>query len=426
MADGVWAERAFVRLAAARTVSVLGSAFARVALAFAVLALPGATPGRLSLVLACQALPQVAFILIGGVIADRMSRSRLMAVSDLVGAAAYGGLAAMTLTGWAPLPAMCLLAALAGTGFALFFPAMTGVVPDVVGPDRLQQANSWLRVGTNSATLLGLSLAGVTVAYFGAGWALALDAVSFLVSALLLNGITPGARSGRRSSGLAELREGWQEFASRQWLWVIVAQYSMVSAAVYANVGVLGPLVAQRYLGGPRAWSLVVAAQALGTIAGAGLSTRMRVRRPMLVATLATFPLALPMALLAVHAGVWIVAAATFCTGVAGDVFAVLWSTTLQREVPQRALSRVSAYDAFGSLTLAPLGVLVAGPIAATAGTGPALAGCSVLVVVSTAAALASRDVRTLGSPALRPVATAAAPVTVAPVGDPGACDDPA
>lgn len=392
----LWHDRRFVLLASARTVSVLGNAFARVALAFAVLALPGAGPGRLSLVLSCQSLPLVVFILVGGVIADRMSRSRLMMFSDLLGGAAYAGLAVMVLTGDAPLLPMCLLAVLAGTGTALFFPAMNGVVPLIVPAEQLQRANALLRVGTNASTLLGLTLSGVTVAFLGAGWALALNAASFLLSALFLRGLRLTARPRAVSSGWADLRDGWREFASRQWLWVVVVQYSLVMAGLTATLGVLGPLVARAQLGGARSWSLVVAAQALGMLAGAGFSARLRVRRPILVAVLVTFPSAVPVALLAVRGPLWAICGAMFCTGVAADVFAVLWVTTMQREIPDEVLSRVSSYDAFGSLAFAPLGLLVAGPVAAAVGTGPALMGCAALVVLSTAAALFSPQVRSL------------------------------
>ncbi|WP_234337081.1 MFS transporter [Streptomyces xylophagus] len=396
--SSLWREPAFVLLATARTVSVLGNGFAAVALAFAVLALPGAGPGRLSLVLACQALPQLMFILVGGVIADRMSRARLMALAELMGAVAYTGLATLVLTGHAPLPAMCVLAVAAGTASALFMPAMDGIVPLVVSTERLQQANGTLRVGTNSARLLGLALSGVTVALVGAGWALALNAASFVVSAALTARLPVAVRPPRKSSGWADLREGWREFASRQWLWVVVAQWSIVVAALNANVGVLGPLTADRYLGGARAWSVIVAAQALGTIAGAGLAARVRVRRPMLVAVLATFPLAVPIALLAVRAPVWLIAAAMFTAGISSDVFGVLWSTTIHREIPEESLSRVSSYDGFGSLAFAPLGLLIAGPLATTVGLGHTLAGCATLVVLATVAALLAPGVRSLRS----------------------------
>lgn len=393
----LWRERRFLLLAAARVVSVLGNGFARVALAFAVLALPGASAGRLSLVLACQALPQLVFILAGGVVADRMSRSRLMAVADVLGAGAYGGLAAMVLTGRAPLAALCLLAVVAGSATALFAPAMDGLVPLIVPADRLQRANGLLRMGVNSSLLLGLALSGVTVALVGPGWALALNAASFVLSAALTARLGVTAAPRRKASGWADLREGWREFSSRQWLWVVVVQYAVVIAAKNANVGVLGPLMAQQQLGGARAWSVIVAAQALGTIAGAGLAARVRVRRPMLVAVLCTFPAAVPVALLSARVPVWLIAAAAFGSGIASDVFGVLWTTTIQRQVPEHALSRVSSYDWFGSLALAPLGLLVAGPVAQAVGTGPALAGCAALIVLATTAALLSPQVRALG-----------------------------
>ncbi|MFH0173420.1 MFS transporter [Streptomyces cacaoi] len=399
----LWRDRQFVLLLCARVISVLGNGFARVALAFAVLGLPGASAGRLSLVLACQALPQLVFILVGGVIADRMSRSKLMVLADALGAAAYAGLAAMVLTGHAPLVAMCLLAVAAGTATALFSPAMSGLVPSVVPAGRLQQANGLLRVGTNSSLLLGLALSGVTVALVGAGWALALNAASFVISAALTARLRVSVRPRGRSSGWADLREGWREFASRQWLWVVVAQYAFVVAALNANVGVLGPLTAEQHFGGARAWSVIVGAQALGTIAGAGLATRVRVNRPLLVAVLCTFPAAVPIALLSAEAPVWLIAAAMFGAGVASDVFGVLWATTIQREVPEEVLSRVSSYDWFGSLAFAPLGLLVAGPVATAVGTGKALAGCAALVVLATAAALLSPQVRTLRAAADAP-----------------------
>ncbi|MEV7202647.1 MFS transporter [Streptomyces griseoluteus] len=399
MVTPLWRDRRFVLLLGARVVSVLGNGFARVALGFAVLALPGAGAGRLSLVLACQALPQLALVLVGGVIADRMSRSRLMMLADVLGAGAYAALAGLVLTGHAPLPAMCLLAVAAGTANSLFAPALEGVVPLIVPADRLQRANGLLRVGTNTSLLLGLGLSGVTVALVGAGWALALNAASFMVSAALTARLKVAGRPRVRASGWTELREGWREFASRQWLWVVVAQYAVVIAALNAEVGVLGPLTVE-HQGGARSWSVIVGAQALGTVAGAGLAARVRVQRPVLVAVLSTFPAAVPMLLLGLGAPLWLTAAAMFGAGVANDVFGVLWSTTLQREIPERVLSRVTSYDWFGSLALAPLGVLVAGPIASAAGTSWTLTGCAALVVLATAAALLAPQVRNLRTPA--------------------------
>ncbi|WP_414166931.1 MFS transporter [Streptoverticillium reticulum] len=396
-------DRNFVRLSWARTVSVLGNGFARVALSFAVLGLPGATPGELSLVLACQALPQLLFVLVGGVIADRVPRVRLLTAAELTGAAAYTGLAAMTLTGHAPLAALAGLATVAGLATALFFPAMTAVVPEIVPADRLTEANAVLRMGMNTAMLLGLALSGAVVSVVGAGWALAANAASFLAGAGLIAGIRIRIRTPRPlrtggGSGWADMREGWREFTSHQWLWVVVLQYTFVVAAMSAETGVLGPLVSEHGLGGARAWSTVMAAQAAGTIAGAALAARLRPRRPMLVAVLATFPAAVPMLLLGLHAPLWPTAVAAFLAGVSGDVFGVLWSTTLQREVPAAALSRVSSYDWFGSLAFAPVGLYAAGPLAAAAGADVALLGCADVVVLATTGALLAPGVRRLGA----------------------------
>ncbi|MGW7823068.1 MFS transporter [Streptomyces puniciscabiei] len=387
----------FVRLALARITSVLGNGFARVALAFAVLSLPGATPGELSLVVACQAIPQLALVLVGGVVADRVSRSWLMAVSDVVGALSYGGLAVLVLSGHAPVAALCALVVMAGTASALFAPAMDGVVPQLVSADALQRANGLLRVGTNTSLLLGLALSGVTVAWIGAGWALALNGLSFVISAALTSSLRLGRRPRKAGSGRRDLREGWREFASRQWLWVVVGQFSLVVAAMNANAGVLGPLATRAHFGGARAWSLVVAAQALGSVAGAGIAAR--VSRPILAAVLCTLPTAAPLALLGADAPVWGVAAGAFAAGISLDFFGVLWATTIQREVPEEALARVSSYDWFGSLALAPLGLALAGPAADTFGTDRMLLVFAGVIVLAGLAALASPSVRTLRAP---------------------------
>ncbi|MEW2515443.1 MFS transporter [Streptomyces sp. NPDC046870] len=413
----------FVRLALARIISVLGNGFARVALAFAVLSLPGATPGELSLVVACQAIPQLALVLVGGVVADRVSRSWLMAVSDVVGALSYGGLAALVLSGHAPVGALCALAVAAGTASALFGPAMDGVIPQLVAADTLQRANGLLRVGTNTSLLLGLALSGVTVAWVGAGWALALNGLSFIISAALTSSLRLGRRPRKASSGWRDLREGWREFASRQWLWVVVVQFSFVVAAMNANAGVLGPLATRAHFGGARAWSVVVAAQALGSVAGAGIAARARVSRPILAAVLFTLPTAAPLALLGAGAPVWGVAAGAFAAGISLDFFGVLWATTIQREVPEEALSRVSSYDWFGSLALAPLGLALAGPAADHFGTDHMLLAFAGVIIIASLAALASPGVRTLRAPDPDPpvpsgtgASTAAPPETRTPL----------
>ncbi|MFJ2028124.1 MFS transporter [Streptosporangium sp. NPDC087985] len=396
-------DRRFTLLLAARTISVLGSSFAPVALAFGILELPGATATTLSVVLTAEALPMVAFMLVGGVIADRLPRHRVMMAGETLNAAAFSCLAAMLLTGWTPLPALVVAAAASGIAMAILFPALTGIVPDVVPTDRLQTANAMLGLGANSARVAGLVLSGAAVVLLGGGWALAVSATMFAVAAVLIATLrlAPAERgaSGNHSV-LADLRGGWREFISRQWLWVVVAQFSVLVMAVQAAHGVLGPLVAKESLGGAPAWSAILAGEAVGMLGGVFVALRLRPRRPILVATVLTVPTALPYLLLGLGTPLWTIVAGAVVMGVCFDIFGVLWNTTMQREVPPESLSRVSSYDALGSLMFGPVGLLVAGPLAILIGPRPALLGCAAVVVLSSLAALLSPGVRGLRAPA--------------------------
>ncbi|MFF3668346.1 MFS transporter [Microtetraspora malaysiensis] len=400
---GLLRDRRFALLLAARTISVLGSGFAPVALAFGVLGLPGATPTTLSVVLTAEALPMIAFMLVGGVIADRLPRNRVMMAGEGLNAAAYSCLAVMMLTGWTPIPGLVTAAAISGISTAIFFPAMTGIVPDVVPAERLQTANALLGLGSNISRVAGLVLSGAAVVLIGAGWSLAISGAMFAVAAVLVAALrlasTERAATAERHSVLADLRDGWREFSSRQWLWVVVAQFSIMVIAMQAAHGVLGPLVAKESLGGAPAWSAVLAGEAVGMIAGILVTLRLRPRRPILVATLLTLPTALPYLLLGAAAPLWTVVASAVVMGICFDIFGVLWNTTMQREVPPEALSRVSSYDALGSLMFGPIGLMLAGPVAISVGPRPALLGCAAIVAVVSLLALLSPGVRNLRAP---------------------------
>lgn len=310
----------------------------------------------------------------------------------------------MLLTGWTPVGGLVVLAVLAGLGSALFFPAMIGVIPEVAPPDQIQAANGLLRLGTNGARILGLAVAGAMVALVGAGWAMALDALGFLLSALLLSRLRlPRTGTIEKSHMLSDLKEGWHEFTSRQWLWVVVAQFSILVGGLAAFDGVLGPVVAKQDLGGAPGWSTVLAGEAIGMLAGVVVAIRIRPARPILLGVVLTFPLALAPLLLGLHAPLAVVTAGAFLGGVAIDIFGVLWDTAMQRSVPPTALSRVSSYDALGSMLLGPIGVILAGPLATWLGPRRALLVCAAATVIPTALALLSPGVRTMRMPALEP-----------------------
>ncbi|GAA0397225.1 MFS transporter [Microbispora corallina] len=344
----------------------------------------------------------VAFMLVGGVLADRLPRHRVMTAGEALNAVAYAALSAMLLTGWTPLPALVAASGLSGVASAVLFPALTGIVPDVVPSERLQTANALLGLGTNVSRVAGLVLSGAAVVLLGGGVALAVSGAMFACAGclILMLRLTPAERRAARShSVLADLRIGWREFVSRQWLWVVVAQFSILVMALQAAHGVLGPLIAKESLGGAAAWSAVLAGEAVGMIAGVVVTLRLRPRRPILVATLLTLPTALPSLLLGAAAPLWSVVLGAMVMGVSFDIFGVLWNTTMQREVPPEALSRVSSYDALGSLMLGPIGLMVAGPLAVVTGPRPALTACGVIVVLVSLAALAAPGVRNLRVP---------------------------
>ena len=390
--------RAFRHIFAARAVSLFGTSMAPVALAFAVLGQPGGSAGRLGIVLAGRSIAQVVFLLFGGALADRFARYRIMVGSDLLAFAAQSAIAALFISRTAPLGLLVGLSALNGAANALFIPASRGLIPEIAGPSELQSANALIRLSENSAGLAGAAASGGLIVAVGAGWALGIDAATFLISAVLV--LTSQApRSGhaqQRTRLLADLREGWQEFRSRTWVWVIVAQFALVNLCFSPCIYVLGPVVAKDHWGGALAWSVVVTANAVGLILGSFLALRLRPAYPLVVATLATFGFLPPFFLLAVHAPVWLVASSMLVNGVAADVFEVLWLTALQEYVPGDKLSRVTSYDALGSFVLGPLGLLLVGPVAAAVGVERTLIGAGLLVAAGNIVALSTRSVRTL------------------------------
>jgi hypothetical protein len=179
----------------------------------------------------------------------------------------------------------------------------------------------------------------------------------------------------------------------------VVLQFSVLVSGYEMFYGVLGPVVAKRDLGGAPAWSLVLAGQAVGMLAGVLVAIRLRPRRPILLGVLLTFPLSLPPLLLELHAPVVALVIGALVGGLCIDIFTVLWETAMQRAVPPSALSRVSSYDALGSMIFGPIGLIAAGPLTKTLGTGGALLTCAGLIIVPTALALLSPGVRTMRMP---------------------------
>ncbi|MDQ3778612.1 MAG: MFS transporter [Actinomycetota bacterium] len=400
---GVLGERQFRRYFAGQATSWLGDGLLPVAISFAVLELTGSA-SDLGLVLAARIVPVAVFVLAGGVWADRLPRQWVMIGSDVARCGTQAILAALLLTGSAELWHLLILQVFYGVAEAFWRPASTALLPSIVPAERLQQANALLAVTVNGSYTIGPAVAGILVALSGSGVAIAVDAATFAAStaALLTLRVPTLERPGEETSFLNELREGWGEFASRTWLWVVVAWASVFLMLVVGPLMVLGPVVADRELGGAAAWGSIAASSGVGVIVGSIAAGRLRPVRPMFVAVILGSPSALFAVSLALALPTAVVAGAAFLEGLGHGMFEVIWLTALQQRVAPAALARVSSYDALGSFVFMPVGLALAGPAAETFGTPEvllAVAGFALASSVSVAVLPAVRGFRRLEEP---------------------------
>jgi MFS family permease len=374
-------------------VSVLGDRMVAVALAFAVIHL-GGSPAEVGLVLAGGWAPLVLTVLAGGVLADRTSRRAVMVTADLVRIGSQGTMAVLLIGGTAEIWMLAALAGITGAATGFFNPAATGLLPQVVADEELQPANALLATAISGSEILGPALAGVLVAAAGAGWAIAVDAGTFAISALCLTRLRPRARGAREpSSFLADMREGWLAFRSYRWVWTVVA-YFAVANLTWSAWSALGPTVAARDLGGAAVWGTILAAVGIGALAGSIVATRARPRRPLLLVALMEGLFGLPLLFLAAGAPAALLACTAFLSGIALMLGNSVWESTLQRHIPDEWLSRVSAYDWFGSFAFYPLGLAVWGLLAGAVGIHETLWIAFGLLAASAAALLAVPDIR--------------------------------
>jgi MFS family permease len=601
-------ERDFRLLFTGQTISLIGSSITTVALAFAVLEIGSSTD--LGIVMGAGLLPLVLFLVVGGVWADRLPRQWVMIVSDLIRFACQAGMAWLLLTHRATMWELIILQFVRGSAEAFFRPAQAGLLPHTVSVEHLQQANALRGLTDSLGVTLGAAFGGVLVAAVGSGWAIGIDALTYLASAAFLwglRGLVPlaslpadslspaatarvgrareaepcgagprastrprgmvlaalrsdnrlggttltcdenaehftmqglgeiapaklldlenrrqlvwadpvtrkwvletvatrargtaaakaAARAGeaaaaaaeaaareragtggvtsaaagprvfetsawhaagtRRPAGvraaqtrfeaprgdaggarrvvwseppreqaappgaplapggfaagalpqaeaggesgsfLADLRDGWQEFRSRTWLWVMVCEAAVFHLVIIAPLFVLGPFVAKYSLGGAAAWGAILASFGVGQVAGGAAGLRLRPARPLLLCGWLTV-LEVPLfAFFALGYGTTALIGAAAVCGIAAALVNVLWETTLQEQIPSEALSRVSAFDLMGSLAFYPLGVVAAGPIAAVIGVTGSFTLASVATFGSAVLQIALPDIR--------------------------------
>jgi MFS family permease len=387
----------------AQSSSVIGDRIVTVALALFVIDLTGSATD-LGLVFAAQSLPLVAFLLIGGVWADRLPRHRVMMVTDLVRFALHGLLAILIFLGSVAIWQLVAIEAVFGTAEAFFRPAATGLLPETVPNAELQQANAMITLFENVAEFAGPALATALVLGAGAGSAFALDATTFLLSAAFLARVRPHTRgvpltaaaAPKRETVWKEIREGSREVRARSWVWGTLLAFCVALFTGLAPWFVLGPVVARQQYGHIGVYGLVAAALGIGTIIGSFIGVGWRPRYPMRYAMIAI--VLWPPAAVLYAAGVTlaIVVPVTVIGGIGIALFDIWWTTALAERIPADKLSRVSSYDWMVSIGLLPLGYVLAGPLAGALGAVDVLLGGSVLACVALALGLLPRQTRML------------------------------
>ena len=390
-----------------RLISLLGSAMTPVTLALSVLNASG-QPTDLGVVMACQILPQLALLLAGGAIADRFPRRTVLWVSNLGAGLTQGGVAALLITGHFSLPAIAGLSALNGAIEAFASPALRGVLPELVGhpssppaapgppAHQLQRANSLLASSQNAAKVLGPTAGGLLVVGLGGGWAIALDAASFLVAACFFARLPVVARqdgvAGRRRV-LADIGEGWREFRAIPWVAAMAVSFCFLNLVNVGPWQILGPTLTREH-GSEAAWGVVLSVRAIGLLAMSAAMYRLTLPRPLRDASLLGLAGALPLLALGLGFGVPWLAACAFVGALGFTVKGVAWDTALQARVARHALSRIASIDDLLSYAAIPVGELLTGPAAAHCGARDVAFWCGVGYLVANTTPLAVRSVR--------------------------------
>jgi MFS family permease len=393
----LWRETDFRWLFLSQTISTTGDRIVLVALALLVTEQTGSTTD-LGIVIAAQTAALVTFLLIGGVWADRLARHRIMVSTDLIRAALHTLLAILIFADTLQIWHLVAIEVCFGAAEAFFRPAYSGLVPQTVPEELIQEANAANGLTQTLAEFAGPALATVLVLTLGTGAAFAIDAATFLVSASLLALVRPRPRGEhpQRTSLLAELRDGWREVRKRAWVWVTIAVFALHLVLAFAPYVVLGPTVAADRYGNPELWGWVAASVGLGTATGALIALRWRPCFPLRAGILLTMPFGLVLLAFSLGMPLALVLPSAVAAGVGLALFGVWWETALAQRIPPGALSRVTSYDWMGSFALLPPGLVLIGVIAEAAGAttvmGVAGASASVLVLI----ALLPRETRAL------------------------------
>jgi MFS family permease len=391
-------------------VSLLGDGVFLVALAWQVYALSDA-PTALAVVGIAMSVPTVALLLVGGVVSDRFDRRRVMLCADAARGLVLAAFAALSLTGALRLWEIIALVAVYGAGTAFFSPAADSIVPQLLPPLELPQANSLDQLAKPLALrLAGPALGGLLIDLTGVGAAFALDAATFAASIAALLAMRPvPAVAGRAGSVRRELAAGFAYVRRHVWLWATFASAAIAYLLFMGPTEVLLPWIVKHHLhGGAGELGAVFAAGGIGSVGCAVvMGQRGLPRRDITFMYLAWTVATLVVAGYGLATAGWQLMAASLVFNALETAGTIVWATAKQRHVPQAMLGRVSSLDWLISIGLLPLSFALTGPVSAAIGARATLIGAGLLGSVVTFAALLAPGMRAVEGRAEPGLATA-------------------
>jgi MFS family permease len=330
----------------------------------------------------------------GGVLGDRLPRRLVMIAGDSASCAVRTCMGLLLVTGHAQIWELIVLQAFGGAAVAFYNPAFYGLVREIVRPELMQQANSYLAIARFAAFPLGAATGGTLVALVGPGSALLFDGATYAVSALLLAQVHVTSLAAPGGGFLRQLREGWGAFVEHQWIWVLTLWIALYFTITYAPFFVLGPVVSKSAMNGAGSWAAIVTGEGVGALLGGVAGLRLRPRRPLLTVSGLFLLTAAQNLILAFHPTVVLLVPAAACAGFAFSLATVVWDSAIQRTIEPTKLARVSAYSWMGAMVFLPAGYALAGPVASLIGVRGDLTLAAGWVVVSTLVILQLRCVR--------------------------------
>ena len=389
--------KGFTGLALSRFISNVGNGVSPIALAYGVLNLPHATGRDLSIVMAARFVPLIAFMLFGGVIADRFQRNRLVGGSDMLGSFLAATSAISLIVGFSSTWLLALMGALFGILNAIWWPAMSGVLPEILPKEKLQEGNAVIGLMTNIGYIIGTLAGGILVSTVGAGWGLLVDATSFFIAGVIVWNLPLIGKIKEKSPGIFhDLVVGWREFISRSWVIAMVISFALINMAFESMLSVLGPLNFSDPISGPRQWSYNLAGLSVGMLLGGIWALKIKIGRPLFLAMVLVAISAIWDFALALNFSLPVSVLASVFSGVSVEIFLVTWNTSLQSHIPEESYSRVSSYDTLGSYGIAPLGIVLAGPLAMHFGVDVILFATGAITLVAATVSLLVPSVRNL------------------------------